>query len=109
MPSSTERKINVKTFFGVVLTATMLFLSSPKAGALFGHTAEERQRRIAAEYQVTQERRRTEAQQHLTTEERQRAARWQTTATILSVAVVVALIVGTAIGSKGRHHAATGK
>ena len=89
--------------------ATMLFISPPKAHGLFGHTAEERQRRIATEQQLSQEQQRLDAQQHLTNEQQQKTSRWQTTAVMLGIFSVVLLIVGTAIGSRGRHHAARGK
>ena len=102
----------MKTLFGIVFMATMLFITPPPVHALFGHTAEERQRRIAVEQQLSQEQQRLDAQQHLTVEQQhltieqqQRASHWQTTASILGVVAVVALIAGTAIGSNGRHHA----
>lgn len=97
----------MKTFIGVVCMATML--TNPQAYGLFGHTDEERQRRIAVEQQLSQERQRLDTQQRSTVEQERRANRWQTTAFMLSIVVVLSLIVGVAIGSKGRHHAATGK
>ena len=88
--------------------ATMLLITS-KAHALFGHTAEERQRRIATEQQLSQEQQRLDAQQHLTVEQQQRASRWQIATSVLGVVAVLTLIAGTAIGSRGRHYAAKGK
>ena len=97
----------MKTF--LVLAVLTFFVNTPEAHALFGHTAQERQRRIATEQQLSQEQQRLDAQQHLTVEQQQRASRWQTTASVLGIAAVITLITGTAIGSKGRHHAARGE
>ena len=98
----------MKTLTSVVFMATMLF-TTPKAHAMFGHTAEERQRRITTEQQLSKEQQRLDAQQHLTTQQQRLTSRWQTTAFVLGVSTVVTLIIGTAIGSRGRHHAARGK
>ena len=99
----------MKTIIGVVCMAMMFLINSPNAHSMFGHTAEERQRRIAAEQQLSQEQQRLDDQQHLTVEQQQRASRWQTAACILGIVAVITLIAGTAIGSKGRHDAARGE
>ena len=98
--------------FIVLFVVTFLIVNTQEAHAMFGHTAEERQRRIAAEQQLSQEHQLLDAQQHftvvqqhLTIELQQRATRWQTTASILGVVAVFMLIAGTAIGSRGRCHA----
>lgn len=93
----------------IVLMVLTFIVNTPEAHALFGHTAEERQRRIATEQQLSQEQQKLAAQQHLTVEQQQRASRWQTAAFILAVAAVITLIIGTAIGSKGRSDAARGE
>ena len=84
-----------------IVTAMML-LTPPKAHALFGHVAEERQRRIATEEQLSQEQQRLDEQQHLNVEQQQLTNRWQIVATILAAGVTIALVIGTAIGSKTR-------
>ena len=98
----------MKTFI-VLMVLTFLNVHTPEAHALFGHTAEERQRRISAEQQLSQEQQRLDAQLKLTTEQQQRASRWQTATSVLGVVAVITLIIGTAIGSRGRHHAARGE
>ena len=99
----------MKILTGVVLMATMLTTAPPEAHALFGHTAEERQRRIATEQQLSQEQQRLDVQQHLTVEQQQRASRWQTVSFVLGISAAFMLIIGTAIGSRGRHHANAAK
>ena len=106
----------MKPIISIVLFVLTFTVNTPEAHALFGHTAEERQRRIAVEQQLSQEKQRLDAQehltieqQHLTIEQQQRANYWQTTASILGVVAVVVLIAGTAIGSNGRHHATGGE
>ena len=93
----------------IVFAVLTFIVNTPEAHALFGHTAEERQRRIATEQQLSQEQKRLDAQQHLTVEQQQRATHWQMTASVLGIVAVLALIAGTAIGSRGRDHANAGK
>ena len=93
----------------ILIVLTFLIVNTPEAYALFGRTAQERQRRIATEQQLSQEQQRLDAQQHLTVEQQQRASRWQTMSFVLGIVAVIALILGTAIGSRGRDHANAGK
>ena len=93
----------------VVLAVLTFIVNTPEAHALFGHTAEERQRRIATEQQLSQEQQRLDVQQRLSVEQQQRASRWQTTASVLGIVAVITLIIGTAIGSRGRRHAGRGE
>lgn len=90
----------------VLMVLTFLIVNTPQAHALFGHTAEERQRRIATEQQLSHEQQRLDAQQHLTAEQQQRASHWQNAACVLGVAAIITLTIGTAIGSRGRQCAA---
>lgn len=92
----------MKHFILIGLLVLTFIVNTPEAHALFGHTTEERQRRIATEQQLSQEQQRLNVQQHLTVDEQQRARRWQTTASVLGVMAVFTLIAGTAIGSKAR-------
>jgi hypothetical protein len=87
-----------------IITAMML-LSTPKAQALFGHVAEERQRRIAVEHALQEQERLTLEQQHLTIEQEHLNTRWQSISFITGIGCVVMLIIGTAIGSKTRKDA----
>ena len=95
--------------FIILVVLTFLIVNTPEAHAMFGHTAEERRRRVAVEQQLFQEEQRLGEQQHLTIEQQLRASRWQTTASVLGVVAVLMLVAGTAIGSNGRHHAARGE
>lgn len=88
----------MKTFFSVVLTVTMLFLSSSDAYALFGHVQAETQRRQDAEHRVVQAQQTNEHLAHGN-------ERLHMVVTILSVGVVTALLIGAAIGSKARKDA----
>ena len=65
-----------------------MLLFSPKAEALFGHVAAERDRRV-------------EAEQHLN-QQQQSNERLHIVISVLSAGVVVALIIGAAAGSKTR-------
>ena len=69
-----------------IVTATMMLL--PQAQALFGHVAQERNQRIEAQHQLEQ--------QKLTTNKLYIAV------SVLSAGVVISLLIGTAVGSKGR-------
>ena len=93
----------------IVLVVLTFFVNTPEAHALFGHTAQERQRRIATEQHLSQEQQHLDAQQHLTIEQQQRASRWQAIASVLGLVAVITLIIGTAIGSRGRSYAARGE
>ena len=89
---------NVKTFCGVVLTATTLLLSTLNTHALFGHVQAERERRQDAEQRITQEQQTNEHLVHGN-------ERLHIIITILSAGVVAALLVGAAVGSKARRDA----
>ena len=99
----------MKHFILTVLVVLTCIVNTPQTYALFGHTAVERQRRIATEQQLSQEHHRLDAQQRLTFEQQQKASRWQITAFILGIATVLMLMIGTAIGSRGRRHATGGE
>ena len=106
----------MKNFILIVLMVLAFIVNTPEAHALFGHTAEERQRRIATEQQLSQEQQKVSEQeqrlldqQHHVIEQQKVTARWQTIAFVLGLAAVFTLIIGTAIGSQGRHHAAKGE
>ena len=77
---------------------TFLIVTTPRAHALFGHVAAEKERRIATEQQLIQERQANgqllQTNQHL-----------QTTIHVLAAGVTVALVIGAAIGSKTRRDA----
>ena len=75
----------------ISLAVLMFIIITPRAHALFGHVAAERDRRVATE-------------QKLTTQE-QHNNQLQTTIHVLSASVVVSLIIGTAVGSKTRRDA----
>ena len=82
-----RKHLNVKLFLCVVAVAVMLS-TTPKALALFGHVAAEKDRREHAEQQLTQQQ---VTNQHLFI-----------VISVLSAGVVVALIIGAAVGSKTR-------
>ena len=77
----------MKPLICIVAAVTMLFFT-PHAQALFGHVAVERERRIEAQQQLDHQ--------------RQVNGRLYVATCILSVGIVVALLIGTAVGSKGR-------
>lgn len=81
-----RKEQHVKTTL-CIITAMMLF-TAPQAQALFGHVAAEKDRREHAEQQLTE--------QHLTNQ------RLFIAISVLTAGVVIALIIGTAIGSKTR-------
>lgn len=83
----TERNPDVKSHICVVAIVTMLF-TIPKAHALFGHVAAEKDRRENAEQQLTQQQ---QTNEHL-----------YVVISVLSAGVVIALIIGAAAGSKTR-------
>ena len=74
---------------------TLLFVLSPHAKALFGHTAAEKERRIETEQQLTRQedanRQLIHSNEHL-----------HVVISVLSAGAVVMLITGAAIGSKTR-------
>lgn len=79
----------MKKIIIVILGAVALCTSTPGANAWFGDA--EKQRRIEVEQKLAQ-------QERLTNQ-------WQITAFMLGVGCVVVLVVGAAIGSKGRKDA----
>ena len=80
----------MKILLFVGLTVLTFIVVAPQAAALFGHVAAERDRRQQAEQQVTQEQRTN--------------GRLYVAVSILSVGVVVALVIGAAVGSKAKEH-----
>ena len=80
----------MKTIF-ISLAVLTFIVTTPRAHALFGHVAAEKERRIDAE-------------QKLTTQE-QHNDRLQMTIHVLAAGVTVALIIGAAVGSKTRRDA----
>ncbi|MES2570825.1 MAG: hypothetical protein V4710_12335 [Verrucomicrobiota bacterium] len=72
----------------IIITITALLTTALQAGWF---DKEERERRIQLEEQLTVQRQTTD--------------KWQIVAGALAVSTVVLLIVGTALGSKARHHA----
>ena len=86
----------------LILPITLLVLASiadtPKAQALFGHVAAERERRQDAEQRVVQEEQ-TNGQLLQTNQG------LHTAISVLSAGITVALVVGAAVGSKTRREA----
>ncbi len=78
----------MKPFILTILAALTLGVVAPKAQALFGHVAAEKNRREHAEQQVAQQ--------------QQTNGRLYVAVGVLSAGVTVALLVGTAVGSKAR-------
>ena len=68
----------------ILISLAVLIITTPRAHALFGHVADERDRREHAEQQLTQQER-SNAHLHIAI-------------SILSAGVTVALIVGSAVG-----------
>ena len=106
----------MKTLILISLAVLTFIVATPRAQALFGHVTAEKDRREHAEQQLTsaqqqlgEQQRLAQEQQRLGCEQQQRANKWQMAAFVLGAASVVMLIAGTAIGSRGRHHAAAGK
>ncbi len=82
----------MKHFILITLTVlTFLIVFTPRAQALFGHVAAEKERRLDAE-------------QHLTQQE-QSNAHLHIVISVLSAGVTVALVIGAAVGSKTRRDA----
>lgn len=119
----------MKTFV-VLLVMTSFVVIPPEAQALFGHVEAEKARREHAEQQLNQSQQQLGEQQRLVkdqqriaeelqrtigeqeraaTEQNQLTNKWQTTAFVLGIVAVVLLVVGTAIGSRGRNHATTAR
>ncbi len=83
----------------------------------------EKDRREHAEQQLTQAQQQLGEQQQIAKDqqrlicdqqqavvtEQKLTNKWQTTAFVSGAAAIVTLIIGTAIGSRGRHHAGAGK
>ena len=113
----------MKTLILTALAVLTFIVNTPEAHALFGHVAAEKDRREHVEQQLNQsqqqlgeqqrlakdQQRLIDGQQQTVVEEHRLTSKWQTMAFVLGVAAVTTLIVGTAIGSRGRHHAAAGK
>ncbi len=89
----------MKHFILPITLAVLTFIvATPRAQALFGHVASEKERRQEAEQRVSQEQQTngqlTQANQGL-----------HTVISILSAAAVGALVIGAAVGSKTRRDA----
>ena len=84
----------------LITFAVLAFLvaASPRARALFGHVAAEKERRQDAEQRIVQAQQSSGQLAH-------RNERLHVTISILSAGVVTALLVGAAIGSKARRDA----
>ena len=80
------------------LAVLTFIVATPRAQALFGHVAAEKERRQHAEQQVTQE-------QQNNGQLIQSNSRLHTTISILSAGVTMALVIGAAIGSNTRRDA----
>ena len=81
----------MKHYIFISLAVLTFIVSTPRAHALFGHVAAEKERRQEAEQQFTQERR-TNDHLHIIV-------------SVLSAGVTVVLIIGAAVGSKARRDA----
>ena len=79
---------SMKQFILFIIAVLVLGMVTPKAQALFGHVAAEKERRQHAEQQF--------AQEQLTN------ARLYVAVGILSAGITVALVIGAAVGSKTR-------
>ena len=88
----------MKQFILIILVVLASIAAPPKADAMFGHVAAEKQRRISVEQQLGQ------VGQQLTIET-QTADKWQGVSFMLGIGCVITLVLGTAIGSNGRKHA----
>ena len=114
--------IPMKTFILSITLVVLAFIAAtPRAHALFSHVAAEKSRREHVEQQLAstqqqlgEQQQIAKDQQRLIGDQQQAVAaeqkltnKWQTTAFVLGVFSVVLLIVGTAIGSRGRRHATT--
>ncbi len=75
----------------IALAVLMFIIATPRAHALFGHVAVEKERRL-------------EAEQHLTQEE-QSNAHLHIVISVLSATAVGALVIGATVGSKTRRDA----
>lgn len=80
----------MKLFAFTTLAVLTFLVVTPNAIALFGHVAAERDRRQHAEQQVVQEQ---QTNGHL-----------YVALSVLSAGIVVALVVGAAVGSKAKEH-----
>ena len=82
----------------IALAVLMFIIATPRAHALFGHVAAEKERRLEAEQRVVQE------QQH-SGQLFQTNQGLHITISILSAGITVALVIGAAVGSKTRRDA----
>ena len=79
-----------------ILLVVLTFLANiPEAHALFGHVAQEHERRVETEQKLVE-------QQHFVTQQQETNGKLETVIHFLSAGVVVALLIGAAIGSKTR-------
>ncbi len=89
----------MKHFITPITLAVLTFIvSTPRAHALFGHVAAEKERRQDAEQRIVQE-------QQTNRQLIQTNQGLHTTISILSASVTVALVIGAAVGSKTRRDA----
>ena len=79
----------------ITLAVLMFIIATPRAHALFGHVAAEKERRQEAEQRIVQE-------QQNNGQLIQTNQGLHTTISILSAGVTVALVIGAAVGSKTR-------
>ena len=91
--------IPMKPHFILIALAVLTFIVfTPRAHALFGHVAAEKDRRVATEQALNQEQQAngqlSQTNQHL-----------QTTIHVLAAGVTITLIIGAAVGSKTRRDA----
>ena len=85
----------MKTFIFITLAVLTFIVATPRAQALCGHVAAEKERRQQAEQHVAQEQ---QINGHLI----QTNQGLHTTISVLSAGVTVALVIGAAVGSKTR-------
>ena len=90
----------MKNLIPIALTVLTFNVATPRAQALFGHVAAEKDRREHAEQQVTQE-------QQTNGQLIQRNDHLQTTIHVLAAGVTLALVIGAAVGSKTRRDVGT--
>ena len=82
----------------ITLAVLMSIVSTPRAHALFGHVAAERERRQDAEQRIVQE-------QQNNGQLIQTNQGLHTAVSVLSAGITAALVVGAAVGSKTRRDA----
>jgi lipid-binding SYLF domain-containing protein len=89
----------------IVLAALTFIVAAPEAHALFGRTAAERERRIETEQKLVQQQQATIEQQRANGQLVHTNQGLHGVIHVLSAGVVIALIIGAAIGSKTKRDA----